>query len=134
MHRWLGAGVALLLVSFACPGPTQARPPGQEFRLRPAPKPLVPERSPVGTHSGPFALANAQWEVAARTLPPRWGMPEPERVEPAPRPGEWTTSLDPSLDLGAPRGLDDQDPGAELAEMLDPLFVESVTVRVIRHF
>jgi hypothetical protein len=130
--RLVGAGIVGIAVLM---GPTVGRagPPGADFRLRPAAKPLVPERSPVGTSSGPFALAGEEWQTVA--APPHdWGIPEPERIEPAARPGEWSTSVDPSLDLGVPRGLDERAPGADLAEMLDPLFVESVTVRLTRHF
>jgi len=95
-------------------------------RARPLDAPAATERFGLGPDAGatpalePRALL---WE--ATPAPPQ---------KPSPKPGTWTATLDPDFDLDSPDDATGLAAQSGLDDLLTPLYLQSLKLRLTRHF
>ena len=109
-------------------GGVLAGAPGPGFALLPAAKPDWSD--PAG--AGAIGVANPTGAFARPKATPNWGTPEPAEVEPAPKPGTWSATVDPVEGNAEPRT-----PGTDtnkIADLMYGLGLQQLTVRLTRHF
>jgi hypothetical protein len=133
---WKCAACALIMFGALAWGPVAAAADAAAepvLLIRPLPKPADAPRAvlQVPARGGDPAAASGSAVPlpSARVLP---GSASGERRA-APKPGEWKASIDPSISLDGLRNHN-LPAMAEIADLFDPFGIESLLVRMTRHF
>lgn len=101
--------------------------------LRPRAKPLGAPAATVATERfglDPEADAGLAQESPALV----WESPPAPPQKPSPKPGTWSAALDPEFDFEQPDDATGLAAEGGLSDILTPLYLESIKLRLTRHF